>query len=341
MSSLFPSRRLRYTVMILVVLATSYFLYLVRQVMTPFAVAVVLAYLVFPVVHRIERIGIGRSYAILLVYLGAAAVAGAVFYYAVPAMVREVGAVGALIPHYVGQAEQMAHRVENMAFNADSIDQMVDEAVERGRSYLYGLFRRFLEAIFNFAHSILSIIFAPILAFYLTKDWEKIRDGFLDILPVSARQDTIKLGRDIDGVLKEFIKGHLLVAVLVGSMTGLGAALLKVKFALLIGMICAVAELFPYFGPILGAIPSVGLAYAQSPRLAAYVALIILVVQQVEASILSPRILGGKVGLHPLVVVFALLAGGELYGIWGMLLAVPVAAVIKILGSFFFYKVVE
>ncbi len=341
MSSLFLSQRLRLALMVLVVLATSYFLYLVRQVMTPFAVAVVLAYLVFPAVRRMETLGIGRAYAIALVYVGMAVVGGVFFYYAVPATVREVGEVGALIPQYVGQAEEMAHRVENMAWEADSLERVIDETVEKGRNFLYGLFRRFVEGIFGLVRSALSLVFAPILAFYLMKDWEKIRDGFLDILPVRARQDAVRLGSDIDRVLKDFIKGHLLVAVLVGTMTGLGAALLQVKFALLIGLICAVAELFPYFGPILGAVPSVALAYAQSPRLAVYVVLIILLVQQVEAGVLSPRILGGKVGLHPLIVVFALLAGGHLYGIWGMLLAVPVAAVTKILGSFFFYKVVE
>jgi len=341
LSALFLSQRWRFALVILVVLATSYFLYLVRQVMVPFAVAVVLAYLVFPAVRKIETTGINRACAILVVYMGMVAAGAVLFCYAVPATVREVGEVGTLIPHYVGQAEKMAHRVENMTLDADSLDRIVDETVEKGRNFLYSLFRRFVEGIFDLAQSVLSLVFAPILAFYLMKDWEKIRDGFLDILPVSARQDAVKLGRDIDRVLKDFIKGHLLVAVLVGTITGLGAAVFQVKFALLIGIICAVAELFPYFGPILGAVPSVGLAYLQSPRLAVYVAVIILLVQQLEAGVLSPRILGGKVGLHPLLVVFALLAGGHLYGIWGMLLAVPVVAVTKILGSFFFYKVVE
>lgn len=341
MGPFFRSRKVRYLLLLSVVIATFYFLFLVRQVIVPFLIAVVLAYLVFPLVTAVEKQGIRRAWAILIVYLGLALGLFLVFWYAVPAMIRELTGVAGLIPHYVGEAEKMADQVEQMAFAADSLNRIVDEAVDRMRQYLYTTLRGFLQGLFGFISSILSIVFAPILAFYILKDWEKIRDSLLLLLPTDARQETIKVCKSIDEVLKEFVKGHLLVATLVGAMIGLAALLLNIEFALLIGIICGVTELFPYFGPFLGAIPSIGLAYAQSPRLALYIGLVILVVQQLESNILSPRILGGKVGLHPLVIVFALLAGGKLYGVWGMLFAVPVAAVIKILGSFFFYKLVE
>lgn len=337
----FHSKTLRYLLLFLVVVTTFYFLFLVRQVIIPFMVAMALAYLIFPLVRAVETRGVRRGWAILLIYLGLALGMFLLLWFAIPAMATELGQVARLLPHYVGQAERMADQVEQMPFPADSINSMVDETVNRIREYLYETLRRFLMGFFGLVNSVVAVVFTPILAFYILKDWEKIRDGFLQFLPVGARQEVIKVAREIDDVLKEFIKGHLLVALLVGVITGVTMFLLGIKFALLIGLICGIFELFPYFGPILGAIPSVGLAYSQSPRLAAFAAVAILLIQQLECNILSPRILGDKVGLHPLIIVFALLAGGKLYGVWGMLLAVPVAAVARVLGVFLFYKLVE
>jgi predicted PurR-regulated permease PerM len=335
------SKQFRYVILLLVVSATIYFLYTVRQVITPFFIAMVLAYLIAPVVSNIEQRGLRRTWAILMVYAVLGLGLFLFFWYGVPAMADELGQVARLIPHYVGEAEKMAYQVEQMTFPADSIDNLIDETVNRLREYIYKTLRGFLDSILGLVSSLFAAVFAPILAFYILKDWELIRDNFLNLMTVKTRQEVIRLGRSIDEILKGFITGNLLVALIVGVLTGGLVALLGVKFALLIGLICGVTELFPYFGPILGAIPSISLAYAQSPRLAVYVALVLLVVQQVEANLLSPRILGEKVGLHPLLVVFALLAGGKLYGIWGMLLGVPAAAVLKILSSHFYHRMVS
>ena len=138
---------------------------------------------------------------------------------------------------------------------------------------------------------------------------------------------------DINEVLSGFSQGHLLVCVLVGALTGLAAALLGIRYAIIIGFINGLAELLPYLGPLLGAIPSLALALTEGTRQAVYLGVAILVIQQLEANLLSPRIVGNRVGLHPLVVIFALLAGGELFGKWGILLAVQVAAVLKVWSS--------
>ena len=191
------------------------------------------------------------------------------------------------------------------------------------------------------AGSLLSLVFAPILAYYFIRDWEKIRDGFLSLFPPRNRSQLVNLGLDIDQVLSGFVQGHLTVCLIVGALTGLAAALLGIKYAIIIGIINGIAELFPYLGPILGAIPSVALALTEGSRPAIYLGLAILLIQQVEANLLSPRIVGTRVGLHPLLVIFVLLSGGELFGIWGILLAVPVVAVLKVLVRHAFYHLVD
>jgi len=139
----------------------------------------------------------------------------------------------------------------------------------------------------------------------------------------------------------KFIRGHLLVASMVGVLTSLGLALVGVKFYLLLGIIAGIADLIPYFGPIIGAIPAVGLALLNSSQQALYVLLVMVVVQQVENNLLSPKILGDSVGLHPVVVIFVLLAGGHLFGILGMLLAVPLTAILRILVNYLYTLLVS
>jgi predicted PurR-regulated permease PerM len=141
--------------------------------------------------------------------------------------------------------------------------------------------------------------------------------------------------------LGSFIRGYFLVAAIVGGLTAIAMALLGLEFALMLGIFAGLAELIPYFGPVIGAVPAIGLAVLQSKWLAAKVALAFFVIHQLEGNIISPKILGDKVGLHPLMVIFSLMAGGELYGLAGMLLAVPVAAVLRVVVVFVYIKIHE
>jgi len=124
-------------------------------------------------------------------------------------------------------------------------------------------------------------------------------------------------------------------------LIGLGVEFVGMDYALLIGIIGGVADLIPYFGPIIGAVPALLLALTKSPWMAFKVAIVILVVQQIEGNLISPKLMGDSVKLHPLWVVFALLAGGEVAGFWGMLLAVPLAAVIKVVIRHIYLRLVS
>jgi len=184
-------------------------------------------------------------------------------------------------------------------------------------------------------------VFAPILAVYIIKDWEKIKAALLSILPPASRREAIILTDKIDLVWIEYLKGHLLVSVLVGLATGIVAMIIGVDFALVIGIIAGLTNLVPYFGPILGGIPAIILALAQSWQDGLYMTGAIILIQQLESNWLTPKIIGDKLGMHPLIIVFALLAGGELLGILGMLIAVPLTAALRIIISFAYLKFVE
>ncbi len=327
-------------VLAVVAVATIYFFIRVHIIIVPFLVGAALAYVLYPLIRAAQARGFSRSLSLVVFYIIIIALIGVFCWYALPRLAKEVGELATIMPHYMEDAQQAVEYLDGLEVGG-GIDQIIKSSLEQAETHAYNALKKFINDLIGMAGSLLSLIFAPILAYYFITDWEKIRDGFLSLFPVNLRSRLINLGLEIDEVLSGFIQGHLTVCLIVGGLTGTAAALLGVKYAIIIGVINGVAELFPYLGPILGAIPSVALALTEGSNKAIYLGLAILVIQQVEANLLSPRIVGDRVGLHPLLVIFALFSGGELFGIWGILLAVPVAAVMKVLIKFTFYHLVD
>lgn len=333
------SRIIRYSFFIMVVLATIYFLFLVREVLLSFFLGGILAYLLFRPISFLERKGIKRLWGILLVYLLMFSALFIFFSLAVPAMVVELNQMTEVIPDYADQARDISQSIDGMELG--KLTPILKENLEEIENRLLEGLKDFLGGFYSFLGKILALAFSPILAFYIINDWEKIRDAVLSLFSPSARREIKTVLGRVDVALIEFLKGHLIIAAFVGIFTGVAAALLRVKFPFLIGFIAGVADLVPYFGAIFGGIFAVFIAFSSSLRLALYMALAVLIIQQVESNIVTPRIMGGKLGMHPLLIVFALLAGGKLMGIWGMLLAVPLAAAIKVIAEWVFLKMVE
>jgi len=186
-----------------------------------------------------------------------------------------------------------------------------------------------------------SLALAPVLAYYFLKDSEALSRGAMRLLPSTWREDFLGLWAKIDRVLTSFVRGHLLISLLVGILTGFGLFLAGSSYAVVLGIVMAMADLIPYFGPLLGAIPIVAISWLESRRLAFYALLVVIAVQQIEAAILAPRILSQSVDLSPLAIILALLAGEELLGVAGLLLAVPALAISRILIGFLWDKLVQ
>jgi predicted PurR-regulated permease PerM len=337
---LFKYRISRYLFFLVVAAVTIYFLFLVREVALSFILGGVLAYLLFRPISYIEKKGLKRVWAILLLYLLLLAALTLFFSFAIPAIVRELGQVASLLPEYAEQLQIMLDKVEKINM-PEKVNEILNQNLEQVEKSIYQGLNNFVGSFYNFLNMILALIFSPILAFYIINDWEKIKEGFLNLFSPSARHDFVALSKEIDTVLIEFLKGHFMVAGFVGTMVGVSAALIGVELPLLIGILSGLSNFIPYFGAFLGGVPAVLLAMSESLGQGIYMAIAIFIIQQIEGSIITPRIVGDKLGMHPLLIVFALLAGGKLLGIWGMILAVPLAAVLKILSNWVYLKAVE
>lgn len=327
-------RVIRIVSIIIILLICCYFLWLVRNGLYPFIIALFLAYLLNPAVEYVERKGLIRVWAITLVYaflFGALLLFGITL---VPLLIKE-------LEHFAGEIPQMTNTGQQFIENFQSQYQnsvlpfSLRIAFDKALLSLEGEVQTFIAAIvggiINSVSYFIGIVISPVLAFYLLHDWNEIKAKLLLFLPGKFRYEIITVIRDIDKVLNGIIRGQLLIAMVVGILVSTGLYLLKVKFALLIGISAGILDIIPYFGAVIGATPAVTLALLESPVLAIKVIALFLVIHQLEGTVIGPKILGESVGLHPLSVIFFVFVGGELAGLAGMLLGVPFAAIVKVI----------
>jgi sporulation integral membrane protein YtvI len=337
-----PINTLRKIVLFILIFFLIYLLYYVRGILLPFILAIIIAYILNPFVEKLEQYKIKRIFGIIIVYIavfGFLLVAG---YYGLPLIIKQITSLGETIPTYTSQIQQILNSFYRNYKNF-SIPVSLRESIDRNllaiQKTIISHLSSVVSILFNIFSRIISIIVAPILAFYLLKDKEEICQIIVKIIPLSNRSELLQLWEEIDTVLTKFIRGHLTVALIVGASTALGLSIVGMDYPLLLGIITGITNIIPYFGPIIGGIPAVLLALLKSQVLAIYVIIVIVIVQQLESNFISPKVLGSSVGLHPLLVIFVLLAGGEIWGLVGMLVAVPLTAVLKILIVYIFTKV--
>lgn len=319
-------------------------LFRVRAILGPFFLAFVLAYLLNPLVDILERFKISRNKAIALVFILIIAFFAAAFFLIIPIIYNELSKLAVILPQTIQSVTDMIEEFRKQ-FKATGLPSQValvlDEHLIAGESVLAERLNSFLDNLPKALSTVTLYILSPVIAIYFLADWKDLGEGFFRIIPQRSRMEWRRLWQDINHVVRQYLRGDLLVAVIVGILIGVGVKLVGMDYALLIGLICGVFDLIPYFGPAIGAVPSILLALTHSPVMAVKVALIIFFVQQLEGNVISPKLMGDSVGLHPLWVVFALLAFGEIAGFWGMFLAVPLAAVIRVVFKHIYFRLVS
>lgn len=319
-------------------------LFRVRAILGPFFLAFVLAYLLNPLVVVLERYKISRNRAIAIVFFLIIAFCATAIFLIIPIIYNELSKLLVILPQTIQSITDMIEEFRNQ-FKATGLPNRVaivlDEHLIQGETMIAERLNQFLDNLPKALSSLTLYMLSPVIAIYILADWKGLGEGFFRIIPQRWRMEWRRLWQDINHVVRQFVRGDLFVALIVGIMIGIGVKLVGMDYALLIGLVCGIFDLIPYFGPAIGAVPAILLALTHSPVMALKVTLIIFLVQQLEGNIISPKLMGESVGLHPLWVVFALLACGEIAGFWGMFLAVPLAAVIRVLFKHIYFRLVS
>lgn len=303
-------------------------------IFTPLLLALVIAYILNPIAVWLQNRGLSRTQATLLIYFAFFGSMGLLAARFLPLMVKEFNHLADYIPRYSTQIEKMLADFDAMAHRLnlpDSVRQALHENVDNLEELLLELVTRVPEYTSNIAKAIFNVAMVLILTFYILKDFYLLRDSLYKVVPRSSKGKVRKILHEIDQSLGNYIRGQSIICSVVGFSTWLGLLILGIDFALILGVFAGVTNIIPYFGPFIGAVPIVLVALLKSPLTALKAGIVIVIVQQLESNLLSPQILGKSMGLHPLVVIIALLAGGQFFGIIGMIAAVPVVAVGRIL----------
>jgi predicted PurR-regulated permease PerM len=312
--------------------------YLLSPVLMPFVAAALFAYLADPVVDRLER-RMGRSFAVSLVFLVVIVILVVILLLLVPFIERQIGSFLAQLPIWVDwfQTRATPWLETRFGISPDVLDtQKILDALRENWKEAGGFAATVLARVSKSGMAlvgwVLNLVMIPVVAFYLLRDWDVLVARIGALIPRSIAPIVTRLARESDDVLGAFLRGQLSVMVALGAFYGVGLWMVGVSVGPLIGMVAGLISFVPYLGAITGVVMGVIAALVQYQDWA-HVLLVLgvfVVGQTLEGYVLVPRLVGEKIGLHPVAVIFAVLAGGELFGFLGVLLALPVASVVVV-----------
>src|SRR5215203_4208019 len=319
-------------------------LYILREVLLPFVAGMALAYVLDPVVDRLERLGLGRLGATILILALFILTFVLALVVLTPLVAHQLAGFGANLPDYVERiqaliAEQSGPLIEKLGGAAalPDMQQSIGGLVRQGAAWMAG----FLRGLWSGGQAIISVfallVVTPVVAFYLLVDWDHMVAAVDEWLPRQHRDTIRMLAREIDRAIAGFIRGQATVCFILGTFYAVGLSLIGLNFGALIGMLAGVLSFIPYVGSLTGLVLSVGVAVVQFWPDWTWIAAtlgVFIAGQFFEGNILSPKLVGASVGLHPVWLMFALFAFGTLFGFVGLLLAVPLAAIVGVLGRF-------
>lgn len=299
-------------------------------ILTPILIAALIAYLLYPLVNWLNEF-MPRWTSILTIYVLIFGGIGFGIYKAVPMFVKQLKGLINFLPQLFDTYQEWIYNlyVSTSNFPEDVHDKM-DEAFVKIEEGLVDGLTNIAYSLTGITDVIVIIAVIPILVFYFLKDFSKFKASLLAIGPGNKKGYYQSVLQSIDHNLGGYLRGQFLVCLFVGLISSLLLWLIDMKYPLLLGTFMGMTNIIPYFGPILGAIPAVLIAFTISTNQVIYVILAVVGVQLIEGNLLSPYIVGKSLHVHPVFIIFALLVGGESFGIAGMILAVPVLTIIKV-----------
>lgn len=311
---------------------------IIQTLLTPIVIAGLLFFLLRSPVRMLTARKVPKVLAILAVYLVLIGIVTLLMVTIGPKIQAQFGQLTASLPGFIQsavtgsyeliQSERFASLLSSSNIN---IDELAARASEIGMSVLNftsSYLSRFLGVVVNF---VLVLVMVPFILFYFLKDGDRIHEGFIRLVPLNRREQLRRLLEDLDKTIGLFIRGQFTVALCVGILLWIGYSIIGLKFAIILALISMVTNVIPYLGAILAAVPAVLVGLAQSPALAVKVLIVTVIAQQLEGNLLSPLIVGKGLNIHPLTIILLLLAAGSFMGPLGLLFAVPVYAVLKII----------
>jgi predicted PurR-regulated permease PerM len=316
-------------------------LYLLAPILTPFVAAALLAYVGDPIADSLQKLKLPRTLAVVAVFILTFLCLGLLVLLVGPLIRSQIGAFLDALPGIAAKVEQvwLPWIIDTLGIEAGErvgigpfLARYSAMAGDWGGKVLMGV----AESGGALATAVISLFLIPILTFYLLRDWDYIVSHLGALVPASQRETVFGLAREADDMLGAFLRGQLLVMFALSVLYSAGLSVIGLKYAVAIGVVSGLVSFVPYLGLVFGiALASLTVALEPEPiwQLIGVVATF-TIAQMIEGSFLTPKLVGDRIGLHPVLVIFAVAAGGQLFGFFGILLALPAAAVLSVLVRF-------
>ena len=340
MNTLLSDQTARYLFYFLLLAVSIFLLDLMQPILAPFVIAALFAYLGDPVVDRLEAKGFNRTGAVMTVFSLMTILVVVVIFLLIPVIANQFDALRKLISYWL---EWMQHEMLpwlqasiGVSENSELVEKF-KESIQKNWQQTGDLLNIFLSRITKSSLMIVAfignLVLIPVVTFYLLRDWDKLIAAIHQMLPQSKKVLVSRLASECDSVLGAFLRGQLMIMTILGILYAVGLSLMGLDLAVILGVLAGAASVVPYLGPIVGIVVAgaATIFQFQDPIYLLPMFLVFGLGQLVESFYLTPVLVGDKIGLHPVAVIFAVMAGGQLYGFVGVLLALPVAAVLVIL----------
>lgn len=336
-------------------IATGWVLYLLATVITPFVISAGLAFLGDPLVDRLERVRIyrwqfNRTAAVIVVFVLISLVLTVVLFFLLPLLKDQVEKLIDKAPEVfdwlvLTAMPWLQQHLGLAAFEWDteSLTQALKSYWKEVSTALFGVLGSVSRGGQAVANWLMNLVLVPVVTFYLLRDWDELIEGVRTLVPRNAEPTVSRLCKEIEQVLGAFIRGQLMVMLALGLIYTVGLWALGLDLALIIGMGAGLLSIVPYLGTIVGVIAALVAAFFQFQDVLHPVLVLAVFAtgQALEGMVLTPKLVGDQVGLHPVAVIFAVLAGGQLFGFLGVLLALPAASALNVLVGYMHQKYQE
>ncbi|ADU29787.1 AI-2E family transporter [Evansella cellulosilytica] len=308
------------------------FLVLIGRIITPFLLAAVIAYLLHPLIEALKKRNIPKSLSILLIYAAFVILFVIVLFRGTPYILEEGQELLDQLPVMAQTYTDFANTIHAQTEVLPStFQEQVEGWMESGEAYIAESITSIGLIIRQLFDWMLLLIVIPFIVFYLLKDMDLVKKVCWYITPDRWRKEGASLVKEIDHSLGNYIRGQILVCIVVGILAYIGFWIIDMPYAVLLAVFIGLTNIIPYFGPIIGVIPVVFIALTESFQLVILGLIVNFIVQIIEGNLIAPLIVGKTLHMHPVLIIFALVVGGELGGVIGLIISVPILTVLRVI----------
>jgi predicted PurR-regulated permease PerM len=303
---------------------------IIREMLYLIFISFIISYALTPLHNKLIEKGVNKKVSAILLIIFLLLIIVSTFIFIIPSILKESLNAEHTLHEIQNFIDKLYEKIKPLS-NNKTMYMVLEKIYEKFDNVMVNIFNNIFDASLNLGGNLLSFAVIPIISYYLLADSENLSNRALVLFPCKGRTIVKRIIADINKILGRYIVGQFMLCFLVGILTFIILISLKVEFPVVLSLINAIFNIIPYFGPLFGALPAIIMALLQSPKTAIYTMIWLYIVQQIEGNLLSPKITGDSVSMHPLLVIILLIIGGKIAGFIGMVLAVPIGVVIKVI----------